>query len=236
MSTAAKPRTAHKITGTLRLDSGQAPAGATAERNLREVVVVPRHDLSLDLANTVAWRGSTPADSLHSCHDVLAWLAAAKAIPARAVAALRKWFDAHPADAATVFSETIEIRETLYRLLHSVAAKSAPASEDLRRLNGALGEAAPRASLDRADKSFGKSFGWKVEVRPTAAGMLAPVLWSAADILVGPDSARLRECANGKCLWLFFDDSKNGTRRWCSMQACGNRAKAHRHYLRQKGK
>jgi predicted RNA-binding Zn ribbon-like protein len=66
------------------------------------------------------------------------------------------------------------------------------------------------------------------------ASLLAPALWSAADILVGLESARLRECANDRCLWLFFDDSKNGTRRWCSMQSCGNRAKAHRHYLRQK--
>jgi predicted RNA-binding Zn ribbon-like protein len=44
----------------------------------------------------------------------------------------------------------------------------------------------------------------------------------------------VRECANDKCLWLFLDDSKNGTRRWCSMSACGNRAKAHRHYARLK--
>jgi predicted RNA-binding Zn ribbon-like protein len=228
MSAAANSRAAGKITGR--------DAGATGERNLPDLIVVPRRDLSLELANTVAWRGSAPADSLHNLHDVLAWIASAKAMPARAVAELRKWFDAHPADAATVFSETIELRETLYRLLHCTAAKSAPASEDLRRLNDALREAGPRASLGRADKSFGKSFGWRIEMKPTAAGILAPVLWSAADILVGPDRARLRECTNGKCLWLFFDDSKNGTRRWCSMQACGNRAKAHRHYLRQKGR
>ncbi len=216
MSTAANSRTARNLRNL----------------NLHDMIIVPRHDLSLGLANTVAWRGSAPAESLHSCHDVLAWLASAKALPARGVTELRKWFDAHPTDAAIVFSEAIEIRETLYRLLHSAAAKLAPASEDLRRLNGALSQAAPRANLARADQSF----GWRVEVKPTAAGILAPVLWSAADILVGPDCARVRECANDKCLWLFFDDSKNGTRRWCSMQACGNRAKAHRHYLRQKGK
>ena len=70
--------------------------------------------------------------------------------------------------------------------------------------------------------------------RRTAVGLLSPVLWSAADILVSADLKRLRQCANKRCLWLFFDDSKNRTRRWCSMQACGNRAKAQRHYLRQK--
>ncbi len=205
---------------------------AANSRTSRNLIVVPRRDLSLEFANTIAWRGSTPAESLHSLPDLLAWLDSTSALPAPAVADLHKWFSAHPADAATSFSEAIEIRETLYRLLHSVAARSAAANEDLRRLNSALGAAAPRAILDRCDRGF----GWRIEAKPTAAGILAPVLWSAADILVGPDSARIRQCANDRCLWLFVDDSKNGARRWCSMQSCGNRAKAHRHYLRQKAK
>jgi predicted RNA-binding Zn ribbon-like protein len=62
--------------------------------------------------------------------------------------------------------------------------------------------------------------------------MLAPVLWSAADLLVGGGHSRVRRCANSKCLWLFRDESKTGTRRWCDMAACGNRAKARRHYLK----
>jgi predicted RNA-binding Zn ribbon-like protein len=201
-------------------------------RNSRNLIVVPRGDLSIEFANTVAWRGSTPTESLHTCDDVLAWVAFTKALPVRPVAELRKWFVTRPADAAMLLSNTLEMRETLYRLLHCVASASAPASEDLRRLNRALSAASPRVNLDFA----GTGFGWRIEAKPTAAGILAPVLWSAADILVGPDSARVRECANNRCLWLFLDDSKNGTRRWCSMQACGNRAKAHRHYLRQKDK
>lgn len=69
----------------------------------------------------------------------------------------------------------------------------------------------------------------------TASALLTPMLWSAADLLTGTLLGRVRECANDKCLWLFLDESKNGTRRWCSMKACGNRAKAHRHYTRLKG-
>jgi predicted RNA-binding Zn ribbon-like protein len=153
-------------------------------------------------------------------------------MPAPAVAGLHQWFDVHPSDAATVFAEVIEFREVLYRLLHVVATGSAPAGEDLRRLNRGLTEAAARTHLELTPRSF----GWCIDAKPTAASMLAPVLWSAADILVGPDCARVRQCANQRCLWLFLDDSKNGTRLWCSMQACGNRAKAHRHYLRQKAK
>jgi predicted RNA-binding Zn ribbon-like protein len=203
-------------------------ANSRARHNL---VVVPGRDLSIEFANTLAWRGSAPTESLHDIGDVLAWLVSTNAIPASAAAELRKWFEARRTHAARVFRDAIEIRELLYRLLHCVGLASGPASEDLSLLNRALSDAAPRAALERADSTL----GWRIAAKPTAAGILAPVLWSAADILVGPDAARVRQCANDRCLWLFLDDSKNGTRRWCSMQSCGNRAKAHRHYLRQKG-
>jgi len=55
-------------------------------------------------------------------------------------------------------------------------------------------------------------------------------------MLAGGQLARVRQCSNPQCGWLFLDNSKSGNRRWCSMSACGNRAKAHRHYLRQKAK
>lgn len=59
--------------------------------------------------------------------------------------------------------------------------------------------------------------------------------WTAADDYLrllrrAPD--RIRACAHPDCVLYFFDTSKNGTRRWCSMAGCGNRAKAARHYAR----
>jgi len=45
---------------------------------------------------------------------------------------------------------------------------------------------------------------------------------------------RIRGCAHETCVLHFFDTSRNGTRRWCSMATCGNRAKASRHYARSK--
>jgi len=41
-------------------------------------------------------------------------------------------------------------------------------------------------------------------------------------------------CQNPACVLWFFDTTRNGTRRWCSMAVCGNRAKARRHYDRIK--
>jgi predicted RNA-binding Zn ribbon-like protein len=204
------------------------PAGKNFQ--VRHQIVIPRREMAIDYANTVAWRGSKPEDSLLDFAGLSAWLASAKVLPQVAVSGLPRLFASAQADPAKVWADAIALRETIYRLLHMTAAKLPLASNDLRRLNGALTEAPARSSLEYKEQGT----GWVIELRPTAAGILAPVLWSAADLLTGPDLTRVRECANPQCLWLFIDDSKNGTRRWCSMQACGNRAKAHRHYQRKK--
>jgi predicted RNA-binding Zn ribbon-like protein len=201
-------------------------------RKVRNQIVVPRRDLAIDFANTVAYRGSAPDDSLHNLDDLFSWLASSKALPEAAITNLRKLIAAAHLDDAQLFNDAINLRETAYRLLHAAATRSALPAGDLHCLNQALAEAPRRDCLAQS----GGSLGWRIEVKPTAANILTPELWSLADILAGPDSSRLRECANAQCLWLFLDDSKNGTRRWCSMQACGNRAKAHRHYQRHKDK
>jgi predicted RNA-binding Zn ribbon-like protein len=201
-------------------------------RNVRNQIVVPRRDLAIDFANTVAYRGSTPDDSLHNLDDLFNWLASAKVLPEATIANLPRLIAAAHLDDVQLFNDAINLRETTYRLLHAVATHSAPHASDLQRLNQALAEAPRRDCLAQA----GGSLGWRIELKPTAANLLTLALWSLADIIAGPDSSRLRECANDQCLWLFLDDSKNGTRRWCSMQACGNRAKAHRHYQRHKDK
>ena len=195
-------------------------------------VVGSRSSLGLDFANTVAWRGSAPEESLHDFADLIKWCADAGVISPRVVHQARKWPEKHPKRSAEVFGEAIALREAIYRILHAAASGSNPNQADLPLLNRALGEAPPRTTLHRAAGGF----GWEIEEsRISAHSILAPVLWSTADLLVGSQLMRVRECSNDKCLWLFLDDSKNGTRRWCSMQSCGNRAKAHRHYLRQKG-
>ena len=62
-----------------------------------------------------------------------------------------------------------------------------------------------------------------------------PVARSAADLLTSDLLSRVRRCEDDRgCGYLFIDTSRNRSRRWCSMESCGNRAKARRHYARQK--
>ncbi len=197
------------------------------------LILAPRLELCLDFANTVAWRGSTPEESLHNLPDVLSWCVGVGVQSKRSAREYAVLPRNHSTLAAELFSAAIAIREAIYRIFYCAASELPPRDGDLRLLNEALKRAPMRTNVERT----GPGFGWRVErLEPDAAALLAPVLWSSADLLVGPSLARVRHCANDRCLWLFLDDSKNGTRRWCSMQSCGNRAKAHRHYLRQKRK
>jgi predicted RNA-binding Zn ribbon-like protein len=57
------------------------------------------------------------------------------------------------------------------------------------------------------------------------AATLALTARDALDLVSSSELARMRSCANPDCRVLFVDHSRPGTRRWCSMQTCGNQAK-----------
>lgn len=192
----------------------------------------PAEDLCLAFANTRYWRGRPePAETLHGFGDLLAWLENKSGSATAMIDQARAWAADEPAAASRAADEALAVRETIYRLFTAVAAEAQPAQRDLDQLNHALALAPPRARLIRGAKGF----GWAAsDAVPTIPALLAPVLWSTADLLTYADNRRLRRCANDECLWLFMDHSKGGTRRWCDMNSCGNRAKAQRHYLRSK--
>ena len=173
-----------------------------------------RPDLCLDFANTRYWRGQdSPTETLNTPADLAAWAKAPKA-PA-------------PRD----FERALELRETIHRLFDAVAQGKAPASRDFEGLNAALAGAPARTVLKRGKETF----DWEVDMGSgTALALLAPVLWSAGDLLASGKLDKIRRCANPECLYLFFDESRAGKRRWCTMSSCGNRAKARRHYHKAK--
>jgi predicted RNA-binding Zn ribbon-like protein len=48
------------------------------------------------------------------------------------------------------------------------------------------------------------------------------------------DRSRVRRCESDRCVLLYYDTTRNRSRRWCDMAVCGNRAKARAHYHRTK--
>ena len=196
------------------------------------VVRAAREDLCLDFVNTLAWRGSErPTESLGSFEDLLKWCAGAGGSFNGGVSAARAMAERRPAAAIGLLRDAIGLREAISRIFYAVAEGVVPDAADMSALNRELRRAPLRTVVDRA----GGTFGWRLGlITPGLPTLLAPILWSAGDLLTGRRLARVRQCSNADCRWLFIDESKAGTRRWCSMTACGNRAKAHRHYVRHK--
>lgn len=194
------------------------------------VVPAPRDDLCLDFANTRYWRGSDPAtETLNVPVDLIDWAASAGADPVLAAALRRRW-DEDPEGAARAFERTVREREAIYGVFAALAAGGGPAEDDLEALNVALARAPARSRLAARDGRF----AWHIASPLALETILAPIFWSAGDLLTGTRLDRVRQCANPQCRWLFLDDSKSANRRWCAMSQCGNRAKAHRHYVRRK--
>ncbi|MGW2200325.1 CGNR zinc finger domain-containing protein, partial [Streptosporangium sp. NPDC001682] len=69
----------------------------------------------------------------------------------------------------------------------------------------------------------GTTAGWASPVRATQA--LSTLAREMIELLSGPLSGRIRECASDDCPLVFVDSSRPGARRWCAMERCGNRHK-----------
>lgn len=190
--------------------------------------------LSLDFANTADYHASEhPIELVPSYAHVVSWAARAGALRPPDAARLLELAAAHPQRAASVHARAIVLREALFRILagHARAAPADPA--DLALLNRELQRAFDALAVVAGDDGY--QWQWR---EPLTADALDAPLWpvahDAAALLASAELARVRECAGHGCGWLFLDTSRNHSRRWCSMDACGNRAKARRHYQRER--
>ncbi len=111
-----------------------------------------------------------------------------------------------------------ELRGALYRVAPALAHGEAQSSDDVVLLNDATA-ATPRPILAPETRRL----AWAPPV--TGKQLLGAVARDAIGLIAGERSGRVRECSASDCYLLFFDTSRSGNRRWCSMERCGNRAK-----------
>jgi predicted RNA-binding Zn ribbon-like protein len=123
------------------------------------------------------------------------------------------------------------LREAIWGVFSALASGEAPREEDLALIGdaAAAGVARSRLVYDRDGASW--------SLAPEVDELERP-LWSiarsATDLLMSPAHARIRECASPTCDWVFLDQSRNRSRRWCDMSDCGNREKARRFQQRKR--
>jgi predicted RNA-binding Zn ribbon-like protein len=188
--------------------------------------------LCLNFANSVEWHASDhPDDKLRNYADLIAWAEAAAVLSPDQADRSRRMAQKQPQMARAAFDRAIQLREAIYRLFVDVSKQGAFHAKDLALLNEALSESL--SHLQVVASSAGFEWGW-AESFVDFNQILWPVARSAGDLLTSDKLERVRKCADERgCGYLFVDTSRNHSRRWCSMESCGNRAKAHRHYRRQ---
>jgi predicted RNA-binding Zn ribbon-like protein len=185
--------------------------------------------LCIDFVNTEVVDGGARVDLLRGFDDLVDWCAGAEVIGrGEAQAIRRRWADT--AEAGEAHRRAIELRATLRAMLVEIAGGRGPvAPRAIEAINALLREGASERRVVRAGD------GYELRVRrivDTPGQLLAAIAESAAALLSADDLSLVRACQNPECVLFFYDTTKNHARRWCSMAACGNRAKVAAHYRR----
>ncbi|MGX5829863.1 CGNR zinc finger domain-containing protein [Mesorhizobium sp. 43Arga] len=193
-------------------------------------------DLAMRFVNTAAWRLRTDVEErLPSPIALLDWFQANGLLSRGRKAEFQRDWKTDVDTARSVYKNAIALREVIYNLLVARIDGQTPRSRDIEAFNKFL---LPNGASAAIAWQAGE-YGWRApaSAAAVASSFLMPIAMSAAELMTGVRSKKVRQCQDDRgCGWLFVDESRAQNRRWCSMGDCGNRAKAHRHYERAKRK
>jgi predicted RNA-binding Zn ribbon-like protein len=211
---------------TALLDSPLAFSTSLAHERL---FVFVGERLWLDFVNSDAVRA---IDALRDFDTLMSWLEAASLVDGERGQGMRRRAREQPSGAAAALVDARRVRGALRSLAERGSGSGATVAEQVRsealgEINRVLGRSAGTRRVERrADGTYARTF---VPVGDAFAGLMIPIVESAADALILGELSRVRRCADARCVRVFYDGTKNGRRRWCDMATCGNRAKAARH-------
>ncbi len=213
--------------------SDSQPPGPHNEPQTHSVFDLDGGRACLDFANTL---GSSPssADRLTNYADLVAFAVQSELITPQDADWLRVQGEQEPRVAAGVVTRAKRLRQAMRRIFSRLAAGQQLPEADLGVLNVDLAASLAHARVVPTDAGDGHRWGWSGR---NLDAPLWPITRSAADLLTSDEErALVRECGADDCAWLFMDTTRNRSRQWCSMQSCGNREKARRHYQRVRGR
>lgn len=175
------------------------------------------NNLGVDFVNTeVNVRGEL-VDLLLSESDVMQWLGQAN-------------IDVDLARGIDV-GKLLSFRKEARQLLSQIIEKQPIENEVIERLNTYLQNYRVQYRLEHTDTDYQLIRQPLCESTGDIIGLLA---YELANLLVSEQRAYLKRCLNPDCVLMFVDNSRSHKRRWCSMETCGNRAKASKHYRKVK--
>jgi predicted RNA-binding Zn ribbon-like protein len=190
--------------------------------------------LCLDFINTEIVDNGTPVDLLRSVDDLVTWLAAAQVIDESQAKELKRHWSGSGGgrEVERAFRQALQFRSELRVMAERLAeGKTHVPQATLDRINDIL--RAPTGNMELARTKEGYEMRFRRHFREPA-DLLAPIAESVASMLSGDDLSLIKKCQGARCILFFYDTTRNHARRWCSMTACGNRAKVAAHYQRSR--
>ena len=205
----------------------------------RELPIVGGH-LALDFANTVDDpEGPQRYDHAGSYPELVGWSARIGILQPDQSVALLAAADDHPLVSAIAVRRAHALRHLLIDIFTDIAVINSDATVGTERLMPVphwdelrpfVTDAVAHAELVPGDSTY--QLAWPEITRLDV--MLGPIGLAAVDLLTNPQLSRLKKCAG--CPWVFLDQSKNQSRRWCAMNDCGTHEKIRRYVTRRAAK
>jgi len=173
----------------------------------------------LDFLNTRPVLADGPTELLSDVQALERWLIASGMVTSpKTKSLLRSW--RHSPDAAAFLKELIAFREKFRNAVIRIESGSMPSDSFLAEVNSLLLQYPRHASISKQDGKLRRETLFEPR-KPT--DFWDPIIEATADFLSQTEPSRLRKCES--CVVHFFDTSKKGSRRWCSMNICGNKLK-----------
>jgi predicted RNA-binding Zn ribbon-like protein len=175
--------------------------------------------LTLDFLNTRPIQNGELKELLSDFNALLRWFRAAEIIDDRQFTTLQRQWEGS-ARARKLLEKIRRLREELREEVLSWEAGGKVRRDTIKKLNALLASHPMQTKLVETDNGLGVNPYFEAR---EPEDLLSPLAHSAARLFADADRTRVRQC--GQCVLHFLDTSKKGTRRWCSMQLCGNRRK-----------
>jgi predicted RNA-binding Zn ribbon-like protein len=190
----------------------------------------------LDFLNSVATPVDVPVDWINDGEGLLGWLDQALLVPRADLERIRA--TALPGELNAVSAQARDLREWYRSLVrkHKGRPLTAAVLEEIAPLNDLLerddmyGKVVAREDGEGLHLALKSLRRWR-----SPESLLQPLGEVLAILLTQEDFAYIKACEGPACTLLFADHTRGHTRRWCSMEICGNRAKQAAHRNRLKG-
>jgi predicted RNA-binding Zn ribbon-like protein len=188
--------------------------------------------LALDFVNTVGGlrvNPPSPADELlESYEDLVVWCVRLGVVSKADGQTLTRAASRDGNGARRTLRLAKQLRELVYAIFRPIAEGDEPPADLLDRLRDAERDALSDARLARSAGAM----RWTWPPPRDLADPLRPLAHSAVELLTSGPLEHLKVCGN--CRWLFLDQSRNHSRRWCSMEECGKQMKQRRFVERRR--